>query len=383
MAVAALNHENTKKFLPTGGWGHNFLGDPDMGFGHTQPGSWPFSIMTFMDGAANIQQAAGFQYGGSPSKQQMLIQMATGPNAAQPMFYCPTRRPVGLYPITGGQMGNDGIGTSNIQGANYLTMQAAKTDYGGNFGDVGFTEGPESTNDWTTGRRRAIGQQDDHSHRLRRRRHPAGIPAPWCYKTMMTVAGFKVKGSYNIVITTPGSANGNTSLYGSVNFTGVVGVQSEVALREVPDGVSKVYLFGEKSMSTVSYGTGVGGDLYSGSGDEESIYNGFDDDFIRLGSMGGWAAQPASMGGAVALTPAVSLPPQQDSNAWPYQMTPVPPGVVRDYWVTYRFGRRMPRPATWPSSMARSTRSATTLIRPSTPNSPIVRTASPPTSRSI
>ena len=35
MATAALNHESSKKFLPTGGWGHNWIGDPDPGWART------------------------------------------------------------------------------------------------------------------------------------------------------------------------------------------------------------------------------------------------------------------------------------------------------------------------------------------------------------
>ena len=146
MALAALNHESSKKFLPSGGWGHNIVGDPDAGFGHSQPGSWPFSVMMFMDAATNIQQAAGFRYGGSPvSKQTLLGQMCTGANAPQPMFYCPTRRTVANYPVTGGAMG----GPVNVTGVT-ATSLCAKTDYAGNFGDNGFKNSPAGEpNDWS------------------------------------------------------------------------------------------------------------------------------------------------------------------------------------------------------------------------------------------
>ena len=45
IAVAALNHENTKNFLPSGGWGIAWTGDPDRGFGPRQPGGWIYSIL--------------------------------------------------------------------------------------------------------------------------------------------------------------------------------------------------------------------------------------------------------------------------------------------------------------------------------------------------
>ncbi len=56
MATAALNHESSKKFLPTGGWGHNWMGDPDQGLGANQPGGWAYSIMFFMEANTNIMQ---------------------------------------------------------------------------------------------------------------------------------------------------------------------------------------------------------------------------------------------------------------------------------------------------------------------------------------
>ena len=164
------------------------------------------------------------------------------------------------------------------------------------------------------------------------------VPFPWANTPAANAAHGGKTGSYiNPFILFQGSAAQTKSSALNANFTGVVGVQSEVSLRQVTDGTSKVYLFGEKSMSIWCYGSFVGGDQYSGSADEESIYNGFDDDFIRLGSTAGWAAPPGSLG-AVSLNPTASLPPQPDTNLWPSDMSPAPTGVTKDPWVTYRFG---------------------------------------------
>ncbi len=63
MALAALNHEATKKFLPTGGWGNQWMGEPDAGFGQNQPGGWAYSIMFFMEAQTWINQTAGIPFG--------------------------------------------------------------------------------------------------------------------------------------------------------------------------------------------------------------------------------------------------------------------------------------------------------------------------------
>ena len=45
---AWLNHHDTHRHFPTGGWGFNWVGDPDRGVGEDQPGGWVFNILPFM-----------------------------------------------------------------------------------------------------------------------------------------------------------------------------------------------------------------------------------------------------------------------------------------------------------------------------------------------
>jgi type II secretory pathway pseudopilin PulG len=45
ISLAALLHESTHKHLPTGGWGNQWVGDPDRGFGLPQPGGWIYNIL--------------------------------------------------------------------------------------------------------------------------------------------------------------------------------------------------------------------------------------------------------------------------------------------------------------------------------------------------
>src|SRR5262245_56477715 len=85
LSLGALNHENAHKFLPSGGWGFMWTGDPDRGVGATQPGGWPYSLLNFLEEGAVHAIGAGLS--DAEKKAQTLRQKAT----PVPVFYCPTR----------------------------------------------------------------------------------------------------------------------------------------------------------------------------------------------------------------------------------------------------------------------------------------------------
>jgi type II secretory pathway pseudopilin PulG len=49
LAFAALNHHNTHKTLPAGGWGYAWIGDPDRGNGRKQPGGWIYNSLPYLE----------------------------------------------------------------------------------------------------------------------------------------------------------------------------------------------------------------------------------------------------------------------------------------------------------------------------------------------
>lgn len=49
IGLAIMNHEGSRRFWPSAGWGYNWSGDPDRGSGRHQPGSWIFSILPHME----------------------------------------------------------------------------------------------------------------------------------------------------------------------------------------------------------------------------------------------------------------------------------------------------------------------------------------------
>src|SRR5579885_1079893 len=49
IALASHHHLDVTRYFPSGGWGLFWVGDPDRGYGHRQPGGWTFSILPFME----------------------------------------------------------------------------------------------------------------------------------------------------------------------------------------------------------------------------------------------------------------------------------------------------------------------------------------------
>ena len=56
------------RFLPSAGWGYNYMAEPDRGFGEKQPGSWAYSCLPFLEEQAVHQIGAGIT--GSTKKRR-------------------------------------------------------------------------------------------------------------------------------------------------------------------------------------------------------------------------------------------------------------------------------------------------------------------------
>ncbi|RIK75135.1 MAG: hypothetical protein DCC67_15670 [Planctomycetota bacterium] len=87
IGLAWQNHHDSFKHFPTGGWGWNWQGDPDRGFGKEQFGGWPYNILPFMELANLRQMGAGMA---DPQKRIALTDLSK----RQPeQFICPSKRP--------------------------------------------------------------------------------------------------------------------------------------------------------------------------------------------------------------------------------------------------------------------------------------------------
>lgn len=117
MAIGAQNHHDVNRFLPSNGWGWDYVGDPDLGFGRSQPGGIFFALLPYIEQQAIFQKSTG-QTGANKMTLQGQMLAVSVPN-----YYCPSRRAAILY----------NSGTSNINAGPQNPV--AKVDYAANVGD--------------------------------------------------------------------------------------------------------------------------------------------------------------------------------------------------------------------------------------------------------
>jgi prepilin-type processing-associated H-X9-DG protein len=211
-----LNYEGSQKALPTGGWGWHWMGDPDGGYGETQPGSWVYNISPMIE-EANIRTIAQ----GLPlaQKRTELMKLAETPIV---MMNCPSRRPARPY-------------TYHYLSDPYRNMItpkfAVRGDYGAcmsgkivpkdGFGEpLTLAEGA-TTFDWNKAEQLRLGLNPDFRTKL---------------------------------------------------LDGVVVYHRAVKLKQISDGLSNTYMLGEKALVIPHYEDG------KAPCDDQSYYLGFDQD---------------------------------------------------------------------------------------------------------
>jgi prepilin-type N-terminal cleavage/methylation domain-containing protein/prepilin-type processing-associated H-X9-DG protein len=114
------SHHDVHKFLPTGGWGWNWAGDPDAGYGKQQPGGWVFNILSY------IEQDQLREMGSGLPDAQKVVEISKVISTPLATFACPTRRRPLPLPT---QYPND------VRNATMPTPMVAKSDYSANCGD--------------------------------------------------------------------------------------------------------------------------------------------------------------------------------------------------------------------------------------------------------
>ena len=86
IGLAFHNHEDSMLHLPTGGWGWNYVGDPDGGFQENQPGGWTYNILPWIE--QNNLREIGLGSPG-PLKPAELARLVGTPIK---FYHCPSRR---------------------------------------------------------------------------------------------------------------------------------------------------------------------------------------------------------------------------------------------------------------------------------------------------
>jgi prepilin-type processing-associated H-X9-DG protein len=223
IGVAMLNHDSSLQHLPTAGWGWAWMGDPDRGPGKTQPGSWAYQLLPFMDRRDVYEIGQGLS---GLAKHQALAKLAAAPVS---LFYCPSRRPARPTKNVGPQALVEGFESEELFWFNATRPTVlARTDYAANVGDrfIYWNEGPIPTD--------------------------------------------AEKGEGFFKFHTPAGEDPLTL----DDFTGVVIQRQPFTMAHIVDGTTYTYFAGEKSLPIDVYGTGTN------LNDDQSCWNGDDLDLV-------------------------------------------------------------------------------------------------------
>ena len=76
LALGCLQHESQYKFYPTGGWGPQWMGDPNRSVGKRQTGGWIFCILPYIDQLALANLCLGVPFSMDPASRFQAQQTA-------------------------------------------------------------------------------------------------------------------------------------------------------------------------------------------------------------------------------------------------------------------------------------------------------------------
>ncbi|HEY2881649.1 MAG TPA: DUF1559 domain-containing protein, partial [Pirellulales bacterium] len=213
------------------------------GFGINQPGGWTYSVLAFVEERAIRDAGKGLT---GTVKQQALARMQSIP---APTFNCPSRRGSTVAPL-----GDPGL--VNVDTGLMASLGGSRSDYAGNGGtdQTGYDAGNDGP---------AAGSDQNASYDIK--------------------GYFRALQAYQVA-------------------TGTIYCGSMVRVKDIPDGLSKTYLIGEKALAPQYYNPAEQTPANRNLGDDQSMYQGFDYDTIR------WAGN--------SLTPPATLDalPLKDEN---------------------------------------------------------------------
>jgi prepilin-type N-terminal cleavage/methylation domain-containing protein len=242
MGLAAMNHESTQKFLPSNGWGLNWIGYAERGFGRRQPGGWMYSLLPFMDLKSIHTMTTGLSGAARTGAGKGMVSTVIG------TYNCPTRRAAILYPIGDWvvEQRTPWCG-DNDRLALVLGDVVARSDYACNGGTT-------------------------YAHAAMSNGKPGYpvFPSEW---GPSSIAEYNSNpGAFERLADMKKTSTDLVHYY----IDGVCYVGSQVTLREMKGGTSHTLLFGEKSVNPSAYFNAQDG------GDNENLYMGDNADTARF-----------------------------------------------------------------------------------------------------
>ena len=217
IGLAAQLHVDAQGYFPSCGWGWNWTGDPDRGFGKSQPGGWIYSMLPFIE----KQNLYSMGKGGNVAEKRSAASEVLGTPVS--MFNCPSRRQNISYPNL-----YFGIKRNKAHCVNAtMNLEHARNDYAANAGST-----PGRTPTWRGAGTFFTGPKSFAKEAAHR----------W----------------------------GDTS-----DMTGVVFLQSQIDMAQITDGTSHTFFAGGKYVRGGKTETG------ESLGDDGPMYQGHDHDVLR------------------------------------------------------------------------------------------------------
>lgn len=273
LGLAGLNHESAQGFLPSGGWGWKWAGDPDKGFGESQPGGWYYHVLRYIE-LDNIHQLGSDGDSNTVTTQQTSIgkqRIATPVDS----FLCPSRVTAEVYLYTNAPLINVDV--------NRDEDFVGRNDYAANGGDrapgvnTALFDGYDRSGWSGAGNFPAVdialeeaawtpqGPANQNTNVI----DPAMYPDYCSAFDVSSGAGGGLR---------PGSVAANNATVWGAN--GTIGAASEIRLRNVEDGTSNTILYGEKYIYIENYGDSSSPTI-SDNGNDQGWDVGFDHDNVR------------------------------------------------------------------------------------------------------
>jgi len=227
LALGSMQHEQSRGFLPSAGWGWRWVGDPDRGFDQRQTGGWAFNLLPFVEQQQLRELGRGLTDPVAKA-DQAVIRLTT----PLPIFTCLSRRSPALWPVTG---------STQYRVTSVPTVESRRLDRvvrGDYAANMGSGTGPSV---YQGGGSESTVEDGD-----------SASDQDWI-------------DWYYDAFSPPQPPDG------------VIFRRSVIRLRQITDGTSCTYLLGEKYMDPKAMASG------SEPGDDQCLYAGHDRDVLRVG----------------------------------------------------------------------------------------------------
>ena len=146
---AALQHERAQAHFPTGGWGYQWVGDPDRGFGTDQPGGIFYNLLPYLELGALRDMGVGLGNGSQTNPKGLIAREMI--KVPVPVLSCPTRRAPQTMPFP--NIGPGGLVNAAVP-AGSTGNSCFRADYTANAGSIvrQWGDGPERFSEVPSGK---------------------------------------------------------------------------------------------------------------------------------------------------------------------------------------------------------------------------------------